>query len=77
MRPLPPTWVLPSLPPVLDDLLRRGLADLPHARLASAREMLGELHRIARSVSDIPIPFAELRQATIPTVIGATVTRPE
>jgi hypothetical protein len=77
LRPLPPTWVHPGLPSALDDLVRRGLADRPDARPPSARALLAELHRIARSVDNLRIPFAELRATRISTAIGAAVTLPE
>lgn len=77
LRPLPPTWANPGLPPAIDDLVRRGLADRPDARPPSARALLEELHRIACSVEDLRIPFAELRATRIPTAIGVTVTLPE
>jgi serine/threonine protein kinase len=77
LRPLPPTWAYPGLPPALDDLMRRGLADRPDARPPTARAMLEELHRIACSVDDLRIPFAELRATRISTAISATVTLPD
>jgi hypothetical protein len=77
LRPLPPTWANPGLPPAIDDLVRRGLADRPDARPPSARALLEELHRIACSAEDLRIPFAELRATRIPTAIGVTGTVPE
>jgi serine/threonine protein kinase len=72
LRPAPPTWVNPDLPPALDELLARTLAFHPGDRPESARQLLGELG--ASGGGDLRIPFAELRSARTPVALGTTTT---
>jgi serine/threonine protein kinase len=77
LRPVPPTWVNPDLPPGIDELLARTLAFQPNERPDSARDLLTQLHAIGPSEVDSQIPFAELRTAPIPVALGTTTTRSE
>jgi serine/threonine protein kinase len=77
LRPVPPTWVNPDLPPGIDELLARTLAFQPNDRPDSARDLLTQLHAIGPSEVDSHIPFAELRTAPIPVALGTTTTRSE
>ncbi|MEV6768883.1 protein kinase [Nocardia sp. NPDC051030] len=70
--PLPPSRIRPSVPPVLDAVLARGLAKDPGARYATA----GELCAAARDALDPTRPSGPVIEATQQHSAATDITQP-